>query len=467
MANIADETGWLADLIYTGARFESNTAMVAGARGAIVRFSRDPADLAKAQRLSGRAILPGLVNVHSHAFQRVIRGRTEHRTKARRDTFWTWRESMYRAANRLSPDQMYAAARMCFLEMLLSGVTTAGEFHYLHHGPQGVPYANRNELAHQVLRAAADVGLRIVLLRAAYVRAGWRKDPDPGQARFLTPVAGDFLADTERLRSECRDGLASVGVAPHSVRAVPLDYLKQIAAYARDACLPLHMHIAEQPAEVEACLSEYGLRPVELLHEQEILDGRFTGIHGIHITDREVAYLSQAGARIAACPTTERNLGDGIAPADRLLEAGAGICFGTDSNAQIDLLEDARALEYHLRLQKLERAVLDCDASPDGLARRLFRCATETGAESLDVPGGWLAPGRAADFFTIDLNDPSIAGAAPDTLLSNVVFALERTAVRDVCVAGQWVVRNGRHLLQEEILREFGELQRELWGAPE
>jgi formimidoylglutamate deiminase len=212
------------------------------------------------------------------------------------------------------------------------------------------------------------------------------------------------------------------------------------------------MHVAEQPAEVEACLAEYGRRPVELLHDEGILDDRFTAIHAIHLTDEEARFLGNS--TVCACPTSERNLGDGAVPADRLYAAGARICLGSDSNIQIDLLEDARLLEYHLRMQRLERAIL-----PGG-ARRLFESATESGARSLQSAGGKLAAGRAADFLTVDLEDPSIAGAPRDTLLDNIVFSLERTAIRDVAVSGELIVRDGRHRLQEEITREFAKAQR-------
>ncbi len=467
------ETGWLADLIYTGGAFESGLAMFADESGRITRFSRESGDLATAARLPNRAILPGLVNVHSHAFQRVIRGRTEHRSGAERDTFWTWRESMYHAATRLSPEAMYHAARMAYLEMLLSGITCVGEFHYVHHSLGGVPYQDRNLLAEEVLRAGMETGLRVALLRTAYVRAGWNKPADPGQARFITPSVDDFIADTEALRAALprisRPGRAWVGVAPHSVRAVPLDYLREVVSYARSSSLVVHMHVAEQPAEVEACVSEYGARPVELLEQHGILDSSFTGIHAIHITPEETVYLGGSHARVCACPTSERNLGDGAVPADRLMRAGAGICFGSDSNVQIDLLEDARLLEYHLRMNQLERVVLAAGSSKDALARRLFACATETGAASLAGPqgsaGGALEVGRPADFFTVNLDDPSVAGAGSEALLNHVVFSLERTAVCDVAVGGEFLVRGGHHPLAEEITREFAGVQRSLWGS--
>jgi formimidoylglutamate deiminase len=355
---------------------------------------------------------------------------------------------MYHAANAMSPEDIYRAARMAFLEMLLSGITAVGEFHYVHQDL---------EVARAILRAGEELGLGVTLLRTAYVRAGWKKDPDPGQARFLTPDIDRYLADTDEMIASG----ARIGVAPHSVRAVPLDYLRRVAEYARERRLPLHMHVSEQPAEVEACVGEYGRRPVELLHENGILDESFTAVHAIHITDEEARFLGKS--TVCACPTSERNLGDGAVPADKLFEVGARICFGSDSNVQIDILEDARELEYHLRMNRLERAVLAPDNSREGLARRLFESATESGARSLLAPGGRLEAGRAADFFTIDLNDCSVAGADRESLLGHVVFSLERTAVRDVCVGGKLVVCDGRHRLQEEIVSEFGEVQRNLW----
>lgn len=392
-----------------------------------------------------RVIVPGLVNVHSHSFQRAIRGRTEARTAAGRDTFWTWRETMYRAANRLSPDDLYHVARMAFLEMLLSGITTVGEFHYLHNAPDGSRYNDPNLLALQVIRAARDVGLRIVLLRTAYARAGWQQPANPLQARFLTPDPDAFLDDTQRLIAA---KLVPVAIAPHSIRALPLDYLLRIAQYARTNKLPVHMHVAEQPAEVEQCLAEHGRRPVELLDEHGIPDSSFTVVHGIHVTEEEIGLLGRAKANVCACPTTERSLGDGIVPADRLEDAGACICLGSDSNVQIDLLEDARSLEYHLRLRRFERAIV----TPENL----FASATEKGASAL------AQAGDSGDFFTMDLNDPSLAGADDENLLSHLVFSAERTAIRDVFVNGIQVIQEGRHPCQDEIVDQFATVQRRL-----
>ncbi len=392
--------------------------------------------------VSGRAVVPGLLNAHSHSFQRAIRGRTEHRTSASRDSFWTWREAMYHAANLLTPDDIYDVARMAFLEMLLSGITTVREFHYLHNAPGGSRYNDPNLLAVQVIRAAREVGIRIVLLRTAYARAGWQMPANPLQARFITLSPETFIADTQQLVSS---GLAPIGIAPHSIRALPLEYLREVAAFAKADGLSIDMHAAEQPAEIDACLAEHGRRPLELLQDNGLLDSSFTAVHAIHITQQEISFLGAVNAKVCACPTTERNLGDGTVPADELLAAGVDICLGSDSNVQINLLEDARSLEYHLRMKKLERAVLE----PGQLL------AAAVGNAWDDDP---------TDYFTLDLSDPSLAGASQEMLVSNIVFSAERTAVRDVFVNGKRIVQDGHHPLEDDIVAKFAAVQRRLWG---
>jgi formimidoylglutamate deiminase len=254
-------------------------------------------------------------------------------------------------------------------------------------------------------------------------------------------------------------------LAPHSVRAVPLDYLKEVVHYGNEQQLPLHMHVAEQTAEVSACIHEYGRSPVALHSTEGLLGEKFTAVHAIHVTAKAIGSIAEAGAMVCACPTTERNLGDGVVPADLLFEKGVRLSLGTDSHAQIDLLEDARELEYHLRLQKTERAVLapDDDSSISGLASRLFECATINGADGIGAPTGKLEVGRPADFFTVDLDDPSLAGATEENLLSSIVFAQSRTAVRDVVIGGRRVVEDSRHPAQRETVERFKSLQSKLW----
>jgi formimidoylglutamate deiminase len=469
----ATTTAWLPDAMLVEGRFERGLALVADERGRIARLSHDPADLAAATRLPGRAMLPGMVNAHSHTFQRVIRGRTEHRTGPNRDTFWTWREKMFHAATSLNPDDIHDAARMAFLEMALSGITTVGEFHYLHHAPGGAPYADANETAKRIVQAARDTGIRIALLHCAYVRAGPGKEPTPAQIRFSTPSPDSFLESLSKLGTDlaathARDA-AWTGIAPHSVRAVPLDYLRKLRDGIAGRGFPVHMHVSEQPAENEACLAEHGVSPSALLEREGLLGRDFTAVHAIHMTPQEISRFSRAGARICACPTTERNLGDGILRADLFLARGVPLSFGTDSNMQIDLLEDARQVEYHLRLHQLERQVLEpqtggAPGDASALARLLFKSASRSGAEAFHAPGGSLEPGGAADFFTVDLNDPAIAGADDGSLLTSIVFCAGRPAIREVVVGGKAVVSDGRHRDQDAVVARFAKLQSRLWG---
>ena len=480
---------WLPDLIYADGRFQRNVALVCDEAGQIAQLAAAD-EVEDPLRLKNRAILPGLVNAHSHAFQRVIRGRTEYRTQSPRDTFWTWREMMYSAATRLSPEDVYDASRMAFLEMVLGGIRAVGEFHYLHHAPDGSLYDDPNLIAKEVIRAANDVGLRIALLRVAYGRSGFETEANPRQARFIERDPHKYLKHVEGLQSylaqdtKGRGGQAPqpgqpaggpsrspsqwawVGLAPHSVRAVPLKYLKEVIRFGNEQRLPIHMHVAEQTAEVSASIHEYGRSPVALLATEGLLSERFTAVHAIHVTAKAIGSLAEGRAMVCACPTTERNLGDGVAPADLLFAKGVRVSLGSDSQAQIDLLEDARELEYHLRLQRTERNVLaqDGDGLISDLAARLFHCATSNGAESIGAPGGQIETGHPADFFTVDLDDPSIAGATEDDLLSSIVFAQSRAAVRDVVIGGRRIVEDGRHSAQAEIVGRFKQLQRKLWG---
>lgn len=462
---MSELTVYQPDFLYRNGQFHSGASLHVGADGRILPEGPVP-EGARVVRLSGRALLPGLVNGHSHAFQRLIRGRTEYVASGHgSDDFWSWREAMYRAAEALNPEEVYTASRQAFLEMLLAGITSVGEFHYLHHQPDGTPYVERNALAFEVIRAARDVGLRIVLLRVGYARAGFRVPENPRQRRFIDKDVESFLASVQELARET-EGQAgvSVGLAPHSVRAVPREWLTALAGL-RGGAMPMHMHVAEQPKELEACVAEYGLRPVELLEELGLLEPRFTAVHAVHVTQEEARMLGEVGAGVCACPSTERNLGDGIVPADRLVSAGARLCLGSDSQARVDLLDEARQLEEHLRLSRVRRAVLDPGGGAvDGLAARLFQMATVNGARSLGLSTGALEPGTPADFFTVDLSHPSLVGASPSSLLAGLVFGSDKAAVRDVAVDGRLVVQEGRHPRQEECVRGFNALARRLYS---
>lgn len=455
---------WAPELSYLGGKFAKDSAIVCDDSGRISQITATSSQAG--HQLRNCALLPGLVNAHSHAFQRVIRGRTEYRSRNSADSFWTWRDLMYQAANTLTADDIYIASRMAFLEMALSGITAVGEFHYLHHAPDGQHYEDPNLIAKEVIRAAKDVGLRITLLRVAYERAGHNQAANPLQQRFIEDPE-IYVNNLRRLKEELADDVSvRVGAAPHSVRAVSLDYLKIVNDFANETNLPVHMHVAEQPAEVSACIEEYGRSPVALLETEGLLNNRFTAVHAIHVTPKAIAALAESGAMVCACPTTERNLGDGVVPADGYYQAGVPVCLGSDSNTQIDLLEDARELEYHLRLQRQERNVLapSPDDNRSSLASGLFACATINGSKSTGLDARHLEVGAPADFFTVDLNDPSIAGASQRDLLSAIVFSLSRSAVKDVVIQGKQIVKDGHHADEEEIISHFSALQSRLWG---
>ncbi|HEY1499644.1 MAG TPA: formimidoylglutamate deiminase [Acidobacteriaceae bacterium] len=450
------------ELLFADSRFIRNAGLLVSDSGSVQAITASDAASDIIVDLPRRALLPGFVNVHSHAFQRLIRGKSESRAVAGKD-FWSWRGTMYHAAASLDAQQVYDVARMVFLEMALAGTTTVGEFHYLHTAPSGKPYDDPNLLSKQVIAAAQSVGIRIVLLRCAYLRSGFQLPRDPGQTRFFE-TASDFLANMDALVREVPSDSSEVrlGVAPHSIRAVPLDDLREIAAWARARHLPLHMHMAEQVAENEACVREYGATPVALAGKAGLLGPDWTAVHAIHITADETAMLADNNATICSCPTTERNLGDGILAADEVMRAGVSVALGSDSQAQIDPLEDARELDYHLRLKHQQRAILD-QIGNQGLAARLLDCATVNGARALAVPSGSLTNESFADFFTVDLRDVSIAGHSADDLLPLVVFGMNRTAIRDVAVNGRLIVRDGRHSLQDEIIARYEEVHAKVW----
>lgn len=449
------------DLLYVDGEFRSGYALEVGADGIITDVGPVGDGSTTVQRMPGRALLPGMIDVHSHSFQRALRGRAESRRRSGPD-FWSWRNIMYRCALALTPEEIYDVARMAFLEMACAGITTVGEFHYLHRTPTGESYEDPNLLAKQIIRAAQSVGIRIVLLRCAYVRSGFNLPPDAGQIRFLEPDAETFIRSSESLQNEIALlPTVTFGIAPHSVRAVPQPYLKTVADWARAKSLSIHMHVSEQPAEIDACRAEYGMTPFEFLDDLDLLTSDFTAIHAIHLHPGEVERMARGKITVGACPTTERNLGDGILCTDKLIDAGVSIAFGTDSHTQTDAFEQARELESNLRLTHLQRAVLD-GRHGESLPRLLFDFATTTGARSLHLDTGTFAPGKPADFFTVDLAEPSIAGSLPDELLTNMVFSMSPRGIREVVVAGRSVLDQGQHVLQQEIIEAFHRVQKRL-----
>jgi formiminoglutamate deiminase len=390
-------------------------------------------------------VMPGMATVHSHAFQRALRGRTQRRSTAAA-TFWSWRGLMFALAEWLDPDALFNIARFAFVELAMSGVTAVGEFHYLHHDRDGHPYADRVALSEAMIQAARAAGIRITLIRAGYMRAGYQQMLLPGQTRFCDTDVEQILADIATLQSRyAGDPLVRIAVAAHSIRAVPLEQVMTLADYARAEQLPFHMHVAEQRRELDECQSEYGTTPVELLARHGILDERFVAIHATHLSATEITALGAAHAYIGLCRTTERDLGDGTPALAALMQAGARLCFGVDSHASGDAFEEARAAELDMRVQAEARHVA-------AEAPRLLDAATRVGYQAI----GFDAAG-AADRVWLNAADAAIAGADDELLADAVIFGATPRAVDRVEVAGQVIVEGGRHVRYAEALAGFNQ----------
>jgi formiminoglutamate deiminase len=412
-----------------------------------------PAPLSGAVRLDGVS-LPGLANAHSHAFQRALRGRTQQGT----GSFWSWREQMYRAAERIDPDTYLALARATYAEMALAGVTTVGEFHYLHHGADGTPYDDPNAMGDALLQAAAEAGIRITLIDACYLHGGIGRPPEGAQVRFSD---GTAEAWAERVTALAGAGRARIGAAIHSIRAVDPDSARVVAEWARGGGSgaggrPLHAHVSEQPAENEACVEAYGGTPTAVLANAGALDADFTAVHATHLTEADVGVLGGAAACCCICPTTERDLADGIGAMRQLLDAGASMSLGSDSHAVIDIFEEARAVELDERLATGERG-----RHP---AVGLLRAATAGGHACLGWPDvGRIEPGARADLVTVGLDSVRLAGTDAATALESAVFAAAAPDVRHVLVDGNEVVTDGRHTTVDAP-RELDEAIRAVMG---
>ncbi len=425
--------------------------------------------------------MPALANAHSHAFHRALRGITQ----AGRGTFWTWRERMYQVAERLDPDSYLALARAVYAEMTLAGIGCVGEFHYLHHGPGGAGYADPNAMGRAMIEAAAQAGLRITLLDACYLSGGL--DPAGGpvplagpQPRFADGTAQAWVNRVSSLGADSRGMLgpaARVGAAIHSVRAVPPDQMPAVAAWTHSCGAPLHVHLSEQVAENDACLAAYGGTPTEVLYEVGVLGPRTSVIHATHLTDADIAMLGGSEVFACLCPTTEADLADGIGPFGALAAAGCRLTVGSDSQAVIDLFEEARRIEMYERLASQKRGHFTADA--------LGTAVTWDGHASLGWPdAGEIAPGSLADLVTIALDSPRLAGArrpggstvpggstAPGgadwpaaaadlasadggsdlAVLEAVIFAASPADVRNVVIGGRDIVVDGRHVLVDDV----------------
>ncbi|MFG2658831.1 formimidoylglutamate deiminase [Streptomyces sp. NPDC048425] len=381
--------------------------------------------------------VPGLANAHSHAFHRALRSTVQVGS----GTFWTWREVMYSVADRLTPDTYHALARAVYAEMALAGISTVGEFHYLHHAPDGTPYDDPNAMGEALIAAAAEAGIRITLLDTAYVSSGFGKEPDRHQRRFSDGTTEAWAERATLLKD--RDH-ARIGAAIHSVRAVPAEQLDTVAEWAGTRGAPLHVHLSEQTAENDACLAAHGCTPTRLLADHGVLGPNTTGVHNTHLTDEDIALLGASGTGTCMCPTTERDLADGIGPAVALQKEGSPLSLGSDSHAVIDLFEEARAMELNERLRTRTRG--------HWTAAALLRAATADGHAAL----GWNDAGRIergalADLTTVALDSVRTAGPVPRLGAETAVFAASAADVRHTVVGGRHIVRDGRHELVGDV----------------
>ncbi|HEV2371265.1 MAG TPA: formimidoylglutamate deiminase [Streptosporangiaceae bacterium] len=411
-------------------------------------------------RLPG-VTLPGLANAHSHAFHRALRGAVQAGT----GTFWTWREQMYQVASRLDPDSYLALARAVYAEMALAGITCVGEFHYLHHGPGGTPYADPNEMGRALVAAAAQAGIRITLLDTCYLSGGLSTDgsqqPLSGaQLRFGDVDAHQWAVRVGALGADEHGVLADharAGAAIHSVRAVPPDQVHPMVAWSHAVGAPLHVHLSEQPAENEACQAAYGRTPTALLEQAGALGPRTTAVHATHVTSDDIALLGGSLTSVCLCPTTEADLADGIGPARALASAGCPLSLGSDSHAVVDLLREARLVEMGERLASGRRGSFK--------AGELALAATVAGHACLGWPeAGELAPGAFADLVTVSLDTPRMAGMRAETALESVIFAATAADVTHVVASGRDVVAAGQHLLMDNVPAALTDAIRPLLG---
>jgi formimidoylglutamate deiminase len=415
----------------------ADVLLIAGADGrwAQVRPNCPPAERGGAPELPG-PVLPGLVNAHSHAFQRAIAGLTE-RSGGAEDDFWSWRDRMYGAANRITPDQLEAIAAFLYGELLQSGYTHVCEFHYLHRDPDGRPYADPAEMSLALLRAAQQVGIGLTLLPTLYMRSGFgAKGLRQDQRRFASTPEGVLRIAAEVLREARSEGIVTAGVALHSVRAVGEGALRELAGAAGPA-MPIHIHISEQRRELEDCLAQHGRTPVEWLLSQVVVDARWNLVHGTQCSVAELECLRNQRASIVLCPSTEANLGDGIFDLSAWLGQSGNWSIGSDSHVTRSWQEELRLLEYSQRLRLRQRNVAARAAICDSSAAALFQGALEGGTAAAGLPLGGLAAGQRADFMVIDIDSPALLGVPADHLLDALVFSAPHSDLADVFVAGR------------------------------
>lgn len=407
--------------------------LIAVEDGVIVGVTVDSDRSGATHTLAG-IVIPGLVSAHSHAFHRALRGRREEAT----GDFWSWRSSMYELANKLTPETYRNLGAAVFGEMLLAGITTVGEFHYIHNDISGKPYGDQNAMGHALVEAAKSVGIRMTLIDSAYTTSDVTGSPVmQEQRRFADASMEHWISRVTRLVGDLRsEPLIKVGLAAHSVRGVRRSDLSLVVGVAKDLGCPLHIHVSEQVAENEQCLAEHGITPIELLDREGFLGTSTTLVHATHINDADISCIASSGSRVCLCPTTEAHLGDGIGRAIELSDAGVTLCVGSDSNTAIDVFEELRRVEHYDRLRLQRRGVHDMAA--------LLAAGTSGGAESLGwMGGGRIAIGSPADFVAIDPFSVDLAGTDP-TSVSGIVVAATRASVTDVVVHGSLVVSGGQ-----------------------
>ncbi len=430
-----------ADLIWTGERFAEGLALEVDNAGTITALgpaAEPPAPGVVLTHRAGQALLPGFVNAHSHAFQRGLRGRGETFPAGAGD-FWSWREAMYGLAGSVSTAELAGLCRQAFAEMRAAGITSVGEFHYLHHAATDPERGGDFAFDEVVLDAARTVGIRLVLL-ATYYRSGGIGQPlAGGQSRFATPSPAIYWRQLDHLASRLDPTTQSLGAVAHSIRAADPGEIAELHTEAKNRGLPFHMHVEEQPREIADCRAAHGQGPLALLVERLAPGPEFTAVHCTHSRGEALAAYLRNGANVCLCPLTEANLGDGIADLPAMLAAGGHLCLGTDSNARISMLEEARWLEYGQRLARERRGVLRNGQGDN--ARPLLAAATQGGARALGLPTGVLAPGRPADVVAIDLGAPSLAGTNPESLLAALLLGSGDEVIAATAVGGRWCER--------------------------
>ena len=433
--------GWAHDVVFTISDTGDLTAV-------------SPNVAAKGVECIAGTVLPGMPNLHSHAFQRAMAGLAERAGPAG-DSFWTWREVMYGFVRRLRPEHVEAIAAQLYVEMLKAGYTAVGEFHYLHHDPDGHPYADPAEMARRVVAAATATGIGMTLLPVLYGYGGFGGQPaGEGQRRFLNEP-DRLLSIIQAVRADtAADPQIAVGVAPHSLRAVTPETLRAVVT-GMDAHAPIHIHVAEQGREVQDCIEWSGARPVEWLLQNAPVGSRWCLVHATHITDEEAARLAVSGAVAGLCPTTEANLGDGVFPAPDYLAADGAFGIGSDSHISVSPIEELRWLEYGQRLTHKQRNLLAGGEGAPSVGALLYRRAIAGGAQALARPIGQLAPGCRADLVVLNDDNPALYGRDGDVLLDSLIFAGNTNPVRAVMVGGRWVVQDGHHPHEEKVFAAY------------